>query len=59
MPTADQLRLIALLSDRLRNEMDAHAGPVDMLSTAGVGKEMWQKIGVAAYLEQERASWQG
>ena len=55
---ADQLRLIGLLSDRLRSEMAAHAEPIDMLSLTGVGAELWQEIDVAAYLEQERASWQ-
>jgi hypothetical protein len=55
---ADQLRLISLLSERLRSEMDQDDGPVDMLSLAGLGTELWQAIDVAAYLEQERASWE-
>ena len=55
---ADQLRLISLLSERLRSEMDRDDGPVDMLSLAGLGAELWQAIDVAAYLEQERASWE-
>ena len=37
---ADQLRLIGLLSNRLRNEMDAHAEPIDMLSLAGAEREL-------------------
>jgi hypothetical protein len=55
---ADQLRLISLLSERLRSEIDQDDGPVDMLSLAGLGAELWQAIDVAAYLEQERASWE-
>ena len=55
---ADQLRLIGLLSERLRSEVDQDDGPVDMLSLAGLGAELWQAIDVAAYLEQERASWE-
>jgi hypothetical protein len=55
---ADQLRLISLLSERLRSEMDQDDGPVDMLSLAGLGAELWQAIDVAVYLEQERASWE-
>jgi hypothetical protein len=55
---ADQLRLISLLSERLRSEVDQDDGPVDMLSLAGLGAELWQAIDVAAYLEQERASWE-
>lgn len=55
---ADQLRLIGLLSEQLRRELDRDTEPVDMLSLAGLGAEVWQEIDVAAYLEQERASWQ-
>jgi len=54
----DQLRLIGLLSERLRHELDRDNEPVDMLSLAGLGAEIWQEIDVDAYLEQERASWQ-
>jgi hypothetical protein len=55
---ADQLRLIGLLSEQLRRELDRDTEPVDMLLLAGLGAEVWQEIDVAAYLEQERASWQ-
>ncbi len=55
---SDQLRLISLLSERLRRELDRGDEPVDMLSLAGLGAEIWQEIDVAAYLEQERANWQ-
>ena len=54
----DQLRLISLLSERLRSEMDPKDDPVDMLSLVGLGAELWQEIDVDAYLEQERASWE-
>ena len=54
----DQLRLISLLSDRLRSAMDEDDEQVDMLSLAGLGAELWQEIDVAVYLDQERASWE-
>ena len=54
----DQLQLISLLSERLRHELDRDNEPVDMLSLAGLGAEIWQEIDVATYLEQERTSWQ-
>ena len=54
----DQLRLISLLSERLRHGLDQDNEPVDMLSLAGLGVEIWQEIDTTAYLEQERASWQ-
>jgi hypothetical protein len=53
---ADQLRLISLLSERLRQEV-VEQEPVDILATIGLGAEVWQDIDVTAYLEEERASW--
>ena len=53
----DQLSLIGLLSERVRRELGQDAELVDMLSLAGLGAEVWQEIDVAAYLDQERASW--
>jgi len=55
---ADQLRLIGLLSERLRSAIDRDGKLVDMLSLAGVGAELWQTLDVDAYIEQERASWE-
>jgi hypothetical protein len=57
LSTTDQLRLISLLSDRLRREIAPEDEPVNILSTVGLGAEVWQGIDVAAYLEEERASW--
>jgi hypothetical protein len=58
LPLADQLQLISLLSERLRSEINQGDGPIDMLSLAGVGAELWREIDVDAYLEGERASWE-
>ena len=58
LPLADQLQLISLLSERLRSQIDQGDGPIDMLSLAGVGAELWREIDVDAYLEGERASWE-
>ena len=57
LPRADRLRLISLLSEDLRSEMEASEPLVDMLSLAGLGAELWQTIDVDAYLEQERSDW--
>jgi len=54
----DKLRLISLLSEHVRDEMDRPGEPVDMLSLAGVGAEIWRQIDVDEYLAQERASWE-
>lgn len=58
LSTADQLRLICLLSDRLRDEIAPEEEPVDILSTAGLGADVWQSVDVATYLAEERASWE-
>jgi hypothetical protein len=54
----DQLRLIGILSDRLRGQLEQGVEPVDMLSLAGLGAEIWKDLDIATYLEQERASWE-
>ena len=53
----DQLRLISLLAQRLRGHMSGDGEPVDMLSTLGLGAELWQEVDTDAYIDQERASW--
>ena len=55
---ADQLRLISLLSERLRHKLNQENEPLDMLTLAGLGAEIWREIDTDEYLEQERASWQ-
>jgi hypothetical protein len=55
---SDQLRLIGILSDRLRGELEQDTEPIDMLSLAGLGAEIWRGLDIATYLEQERANWE-
>ncbi|MCL7452223.1 MAG: hypothetical protein M8467_04150 [Anaerolineae bacterium] len=55
---SDQLRLICLLSDRLRHELAPDEEPVDILTTVGLGAEVWRSVDVATYLAEERASWE-
>ena len=54
----DQLRLIRVLSERVRRNLGTAGEPVDMLSLAGLGAELWRQIDVDAYLAGERANWQ-
>lgn len=54
---SDRLRLIGVLSERLRSELEESIELVDMLSLAGLGAEIWKDLDIPAYLEQERASW--
>lgn len=58
LSAVDQLRLIERLIVQVRTQQERESAPVDMLSLAGMGAELWQKIDVDAYLEQERASWE-
>ena len=57
LPLADQLRLVSELLQRMRNTM-VEDEPVDLLTLAGVGAELWAKVDTDAYLNQERDSWQ-
>lgn len=54
---SDRLRLIGILSERLRSELEEGIEPVDMLSLAGLGAEIWKDLDITTYLEQERAGW--
>jgi hypothetical protein len=54
---SDRLRLIGILSDRLRSELEQGIEPIDMLSLTGLGAEIWKDLDITTYLEQERASW--
>ncbi len=54
---ADQLRLIGLLSERLRHTIEEGNEPLDMLTLTGVGADLWCKIDVDAYLAAGRATW--
>ncbi len=58
LPATDQLRLISLLSERLRYAIPPASEPVDILSTVGLGADVWQGVDVTTYLEEERASWE-
>ena len=54
---SDRLRLIGILSDRLRDELEQGTEAIDMLSLTGLGADVWQDLDVSQYLERKRASW--
>ena len=54
---SDQLRLISELLLRMRPVV-ARSEPVDLLTLAGVGAEVWAKVDTDCYIDQERESWQ-
>lgn len=53
----DQLRLISELLLR-RQTVVTDTEPVDLLTLAGVGAEVWSNVDTGTYLNQERDSWQ-
>ncbi len=57
LPIPDQLRLVSELLQRMRTSIVANE-PVDLLTLAGVGAEVWTKVDPDTYLDQERDSWQ-
>jgi hypothetical protein len=56
---SDRLRLIGILSEQLRSELEQPDGAIDMLTLTGLGAEIWKDLDIPSYLEQERASWDG
>jgi hypothetical protein len=55
---ADQLRLIAELVGRLRDDIE-HKPRRSLLELQGLGKDVWQGVDVDEYLRRERSSWNG
>lgn len=54
----EQLRLIGIVSERLRQRVSVGQGRIDMRDLAGLGAEVWRNIDVGAYLNEERDSWE-
>ena len=54
----EQLRLIGIVSERLRQRVTLGQGGIDMRGLAGLGAEVWRKIDVDVYLDEERDSWE-
>ena len=54
---ADQLRLVSELLQKMRTRV-IDDKPVDLLSLAGVGAEVWSKVDTDAYINRERDNWQ-
>jgi len=53
---ADQIRLLNELTSLARQ---VTAQTRSILELQGLGKEIWQNIDAQAYIDQERASWNG
>jgi dihydroneopterin aldolase len=54
----EQLRLLEALAAIVRRRMTENPKR-SILELEGLGKEIWQGIDAQAYVEQERASWNG
>lgn len=54
----DQLRLLEDISVLVRRHL-ASKSRRSILELRGLGKEIWEGVNAQAYVEQERASWNG
>ena len=54
----DQLRLLEELAARVRRQIAVQPRR-SILELQGLGKEIWEGVDVEAYIDQERASWNG
>jgi len=54
----EQLRLLADLAVIVRNKASGRKRR-SILELKGLGKEVWQGVEAQAYVEKERASWNG
>ena len=55
---SDQLRLLEDLAALVRRRVAPQARR-SILELEGLGKEIWQDIDAQAYIDRERASWNG
>jgi hypothetical protein len=53
----DQLRLISELLQRIQTKA-IETEPIDILTLAGVGAEIWVDVDTDSYINRERDSWE-
>ena len=58
LQVGEQLRLLEALAQVLRERLTTQPQH-SIMELQGLGKEIWQDIEVEAYIEEERASWDG
>ncbi len=58
LQVGEQLRLLEALAQALRERLNAQPQH-SIMELKGLGKEIWQDIDVDAYVDAERASWDG
>ena len=54
----DQLRLMEEMADLIRRQT-ASPRSRSILELQGKGKQVWQRLNVGQYLDEERSSWTG
>lgn len=55
----DQLRLLEQIAVLVRKKTTQPAASRSIMELRGKGKEIWQKIDVKRYIDEERSSWGG
>lgn len=58
LDATDQLRLLEELAVMVRQQL-ANRPRHSILELRGLGKEIWKDVDAQAYVNQERASWDG
>ena len=55
---SDQLRLLEEMTTLIRRQTE-NTRPRSILELRGKGKDIWKGLSVKAYIDEERASWNG
>ncbi len=58
LTSEEQLKLVEELATIIRRRIMSHDRR-SILELQGLGKEIWQGVDTEAYIDQERASWNG
>jgi hypothetical protein len=59
LPLSEQLLLLEQTASLVRNRTACLSKPRSIMELKGRGRELWEKINVDKYIDEERASWNG
>ncbi|HOF89771.1 MAG TPA: hypothetical protein PLZ36_16965 [Armatimonadota bacterium] len=59
LPTAERLRLLALLAGEVATHTDDYAShpKLDIMDLRGLGKDLWEGVDIPEYIERLRSEW--
>jgi len=59
LPLSEQLLLLEQTASLVRSRTASLSKPRSIMELKGKGKELWAKINIDKYIDEERASWSG